>query len=254
MIVRERQDDIVMITQDDHARVSGVFASYWKDSFFYKSSQRDSVELAINEHDRGWIMADSKPFLNDRTMLLYSFMDFPTEPKLVFYKNGIDEVEEIDDYAGLLCSHHYARFAAKDASKESQRFVERELDRQHRIKQMMDFDKKAFQFHYHLLSFCDNLSLYACLNEPGATKEEEHYFFKKGLPVPSTFSFFTGDPLSIRWMDTQTILLSELPFDKPVVMEIRQKVVSKEQMAEDGILLAYENAPVERIKVQLMSG
>lgn len=253
MIIRKRQDDIVMIAQDNHARISGIFASNWKNSFFYASGKRESVELAINEHDRGWIPLDKKPFLNDRTKLPFSFMDFPNDSKLVFYKHGIDEVEEMDAYSSLLCSHHYARFALNDSSVESQRFISKEKERQNRIKQMMDFDQKAFQFHYDLLNFCDNLSLYVCLNEPGITKEKEHYFFKKGLPVPSTFTFCSDDQVGIRWVNTQTILLSEFLFDKPVGIEIKQKVVSKKQIIEEGILLAYENAPVERVKVQVMS-
>lgn len=252
MIIRERQDDIVMITQDDHARVSGVFAARWKDSFFGNRSQRGSVELAINEHDRGWIPVDNNPFLNDRTMLPYSFMDLPTDPKLVFYKNGIDEAEQMDDYAGVLCSHHYAQFAANDSDQKSKKFVQHEEDRQNQLKgQVEDFDEKLFQFHYDLLKFCDNLSLYVCLNEPGVTKEDEHRFHKNGLPVPATFSFFNDERLAIHWRNDRTVLLSEFPFDKPVPIDIKQKVVPKQDIADRGLLIAYESAPIEEVHVVL---
>ncbi|WP_404450947.1 DUF3891 family protein [Virgibacillus necropolis] len=252
MIIRERPDDIVMITQDDHARISGIFSSYWKKAFFNDDNKRRSVELAIYEHDRGWIPVDSKPLWNDKTNLPYSFMDLPTEPKLVFYKNGIDEVEGMDFYASLLCSHHYSRFTKNDTDEESLKFLKNEQERQSRIKKLMiDFDKEAYQFHYDLLNFCDNLSLFVCLNEPGATKKEEHSFYKNGLPIPSTFSFFEGNQLDICWRDGQTILLSQLPFDAPVEIEIKQKVVSRKRITEEGILSAYENTPEESIQVRV---
>ncbi|ASN03564.1 DUF3891 family protein [Virgibacillus necropolis] len=251
MIVRERTDDIVMITQDNHARISGVFAAKWENSIFNDKDKRASVELAISEHDRGWIPVDKKPFWNDQTGLPYSFMDLPTEPKLVFYKNGIDEIEKMDPYASLLCSHHYYRFTADDFGEESQRFLRNEQDRQNRIKQLIDFDEEAFQFHYDLLNFCDNLSLYVCLNEPDVSKEHEHYFYKKGMPIPSTFSFFYGSHLDICWKDKHTISLSQLPFEEPVVIEINQKVVPKEHIAEEGILSAYENTLEERVRVRV---
>lgn len=255
MIIRERQDDIVMISQDDHARISGLFASAWKDSLFFGTAKRDSVQLAITEHDRGWIPVDNTPFLNDKINVPYSFMDFPDEPKLVFYKNGIDEVEAMDNYASMLCSHHYSRFAEGDTSEEAQEFIQGEKARQLRVKvKIKDFDEPLFQFHYDLLKFCDSLSLYLCLNEPGTQKEDEHYFYKKGFPVPSTFSFFEGDKMDIRWGDKQTIFMSRFPFEQPLSVEIKQRVLSRSAIAEKGLLEAYCGTPIESVHVVLRQG
>ncbi|WP_430789021.1 DUF3891 family protein [Virgibacillus flavescens] len=249
MIVRERKNDIVMISQDDHARISGKLAKYWNASIFKGQSNREAVELAINEHDRAWISVDSKPFWNDKSKLPYSFTDLPNEPKLVFYKNGIDEVEEMNAYAGLLCSQHYMHFTMDDASEASQRFVVTEQLRQKRIRQLKNVDEASFQFHFDLLKFCDNLSLYVCLNEPGSLKEKEHYFFKNGLPVPSTFSFFSEDKLDVRFRDSQTITLSEFPFEEAVVIHLPQKVVDKDKINKNGIIAAYEQTPVETVEI-----
>lgn len=251
MIVRERANDIVMITQHDHARISGKLASYWKDDLFKGQPERASVELAINEHDRAWISVDSKPFWNDKSKLPYSFTDLPNEPKLVLYKHGLDEVEEMNAYAGLLCSQHYTHFTKGDSSKASARFVENEEIRQNRIRRVVNVDEASFPFHFDLLKFCDNLSLYMCLNEPGTSKDNEHYFFENGLPVPSTFSFFRGNKLDIRFWDSQTITMSEFPFNETLVIQLPQKVVNKEQISKEGIIAAYEQAPVETIEIKI---
>ncbi|ASK61531.1 hypothetical protein CFK37_04750 [Virgibacillus phasianinus] len=252
MIIRERQDDIVMITQDNHARIAGVFAANWKNSFFNSSKKRNSVELAINEHDRGWIPVDCTPFMNDQNSLPYTFMYFPTKPKLIFYKNGIDEVEQMDNYAGILCSHHYARFAANDSNEESQAFVQHEENRQRKLKEKVkEFDPESFQFHYDLLNFCDNLSLYVCLNEPGTAKVDEHQFYKSGIPIPTTFSFLGGDYSAIHWQNKQTVMLSDFPFEQPTWIEIKQKVVSKQKIIECGLVAAYKDAPIEIVPVSI---
>ncbi|MFZ3578387.1 DUF3891 family protein [Virgibacillus sp. DJP39] len=252
MIIRERENEVVMISQDDHARISGMFAADWTKYLLKQDDKRNSVELAINEHDRGWIPLDRNPFLNDQTKIPFSFIDYPNEIKLVFYKRGIDEVEEMDSYAGLLCSCHYARFAANDGSADAQRFVKQEHNRQNRLKNQVEgFDEALFQFHYDLLQFSDNLSLYVCLNEPGVSQNDVHYFFRQGLPVPSTLSFLGTNPIQIDWKDMKTILLSEFPFNNPFDITITQKLVSKQSINDAGIFHAYENAIIERVSVSI---
>ncbi|NUJ33107.1 DUF3891 family protein, partial [Pseudoalteromonas sp. 2103] len=52
------------------------------------------------------------------------------------------------------------------------------------IHSMKDFDVNLFDFHYELLKFTDSLSLFFCINKPGVKKEEFHFFYKNGIPVP----------------------------------------------------------------------
>lgn len=63
MIVYEREDSYIMISQDDHAQVSKQLAEHCKDDFYYGSKDNEEVILAIQEHDRGWIDPDKSPLL-----------------------------------------------------------------------------------------------------------------------------------------------------------------------------------------------
>ncbi len=56
MIVRyESNGSIVMITQNDHAQLSGLFAAHWGNKEFEKPHPNGSLVRAAMFHDRGWI-------------------------------------------------------------------------------------------------------------------------------------------------------------------------------------------------------
>ncbi|MFD1037767.1 DUF3891 family protein [Virgibacillus byunsanensis] len=252
MIIREGSNGFVMIEQDYHAHISGEIITNWKDSLFHEPNLRGSVEYAIFNHDYGWKLIDKQPFWNDQKQAPYSFIDFPTPPKTVFYKHGIDEIEKVDPYAGLLCSRHYTRFLIDDTSPEAEAFVQKEEKRQRNLKHSLPaFDKALFDFHYGLLQFCDNLSLYICLNEPGTSNKEEHPFFKDGLPVPASLDICNQDKLHLRWKDKNTIQMSDFPFDGPVYTSLKQKVVSKGAISANGVIESYQEMPFVEIDISL---
>ncbi|SEQ71895.1 Protein of unknown function [Virgibacillus subterraneus] len=253
MIVREHRNEFVMIEQEHHAYLSGEIAANLKESLIPEKEFRESVEYAIYKHDDGWKLLDKQPFWNDQKQAPFTFVDFPVLPKTVFYKHGIEEVEKVDSYAGLLCSKHYSRFLLDDTSKEAQVFVQQEEERQKRIIQSLtDFDQDAFNFHYGLLQLCDNLSLYICLNEPGTPKEKEHPFFQKGIPVSSSIDVFNREKLNFRWVDENTILTDKLLFDRPLTITLQQEVVNKNSISKKGLIESYHEAPTQQVNVKLV--
>ena len=65
MIVRYESDgSIVMITQNDHAQLSGLFAAHWGNDKFEKPRPYGSLVRAAMFHDRGWIRYETGPQLN----------------------------------------------------------------------------------------------------------------------------------------------------------------------------------------------
>ncbi|MFD2043278.1 DUF3891 family protein [Ornithinibacillus salinisoli] len=253
MIVRERENEFIMIEQHNHALTSGDIMSHWKDSLFHGKANRKSVETAIYMHDYGWKEFDKQPFWNDQTQAPYTFSDFPTYPKIILYAHGINEVEKKDMYAALLCSEHYTRFLLNHTSVEAQSFVTEEKKRQKRIlKSLGNIDKLLFRFHYGLLQLGDNLSLFLCLNEPGVAKEKEHHFFKHGIPLASSIEGVNQSTLGVEWIDNQTVSVHEFPFDQAFTVAFNQKKVSKASIKELGLINAYEEASSEKVTVQLV--
>ncbi|ALX49305.1 DUF3891 family protein [Lentibacillus amyloliquefaciens] len=253
MIVREQQDSYIMIEQHHHAQVSGQLAANLKDSFFLEEDFKPSVLYAITNHDFAWKMIDKQPFWNDEKNTPYTFTDFPNPAKTVFYKHGVDEVEKHDRYAALLCSEHYARFLLDDAAEESQLFVQKERERQKRLIQFIDgYEENIFNVHRDLLRLFDSLSLYVCMNNPGVSKQNEHPFFKDGLPVPKSLTFFHTNKIDMHWKDEQSIEMGVFPFSSPVDITIYQKSVPKKAIEEYGLINSYEYTEAETLSVQLL--
>ncbi len=254
MIVREHPTAYVMIEQAEHAYMSGQMVSLWKNSLFLGKTYRPSVEYAIEKHDDGWKAIDQQPFWNDEKQVPYSFIDFPTIPKTIFYKHGIDEVERVDAYSGLLCSRHYVRFLKGNPSDEVKNFLQQETKRQQQIVEAIpSFNHEWFDFHYGLLQFCDDLSLYVCMHEPGASQTEIHHFFRDGITLHPSLDMFKRHRLTLHWKDKKTIVIDAFPFKQPVQLTIPQKIVQKDDIAKHGLVKAYENTPTQYMQVTLRS-
>jgi hypothetical protein len=244
LIVRNESDAYIMITQNEHGHLAGIFAENWTRDFFYYPTKRPAVECAIREHDRAWIPIDSRPLWNDQKNVPCSFIDFPNEQKLAFYKKGIDEVAAMDPYAGLLCSYHYTRFVINDTSPSSLAFIEKEKKRKQLLLQKVkEFSDEAFQFHYDLLRFCDNLSLFICMNIPGVTGVSVHPWFREGLSAPKSFKLETHKKINIEWTATNSLSLSFPLFERTFRAVVKQKTLRKKDIQHFGLDEAYARAP-----------
>jgi len=246
MIIREQRDAFVMTEQNEHAEISGEIITHWKENLFIGASRRRAVEYAIAKHDLGWEKFDKQPFWNDKKQEPFTFTDFPLLPKTVLYTNGIDEVEKENLYAGLLCSVHYARFMEWENHPAADKFIDQEKQRQQRILEQMDtVNKDTFHTHFAMLQLCDSLSLYLCINEPGAGKGEEHPFFRDGIQTSSAFRSFMKENMTLTWKTPDTIAINDFPFKHPFTVTLKQKTLNKQDIADHGLIDSYENTPYE---------
>ncbi|WP_188207394.1 DUF3891 family protein [Alkalibacillus aidingensis] len=251
MIVSEHHNDFEMVKQHDHAIISGEAAKHWKAELFIGDFLRREVEYAIKNHDCAWIPLDQSPIWNSKKNAPHSFMDYPLIPKIEHYSQGIDQVEEQSEYAVILCSQHYLSFFDKDSTDSTiSMFISREIERQRRIKELMSTQvpERITRFHFHLLQFCDDLSLYLCLNKPGVPKEQEHPMFKNGFRQE-----FPGidNRIEARWLDEQTISVNPNPFIEVFTVQIPYKTVRKDLIQEQGLSQAYQIAPEKHREVTI---
>lgn len=252
MIIRETAHEFIMISQHEHARLSGQIATYFKKEFFAGDEYVDDVLLAVYEHDRSWIGLDETPIWNDHKNQPASFMDYPLLPKLAFYTSGINETEEISIYAALLCSLHYTSFYSDTDQKHILPFLDHERHRQSRIMKILQhISEKTIFYHFRLLQFCDDLSLYVCLNEPGTRKENEHPWYKSGIKNSEIFSF-NNQPIIARWLDAKKISLESFPFENEFFAQIKCKRVSKEVREKEGIDIAWRDTAFQEQVLQFV--
>ena len=199
MIVRENPDSYLLIEQHDHGRVSGEFARHWRERLI----PLEPTLYAIANHDIAWQKLDGDVRWNEATGRPYSFVDYPVEPKMVAYREGLDLLEAQDPYACCLCSMHYASFVRDAEGAAEVRFRERENRRQERLKGAMSVEElENLERNFRLLQTCDDLSLFVCLNEPG---RNDHPWYKNGFE-------FMGAKFEPIWEDRHTLRLNPNPF------------------------------------------
>ncbi|MFN7252757.1 MAG: DUF3891 family protein [Anaerobacillus sp.] len=250
MVVTERENEILLFEQHEHARVCGEFAKQWRDDYFSGHDNRKSVTYAIFEHDNGWIELDQQPLLNKETLLPYSFIDYPLKPKLAAYTNCINRVEKEDDYAALICSLHYTSFFEGYANGRGAEFITQERLRQEKLRRRLKINKESLLFHYNLLQFCDNLSLYLCLNEPGVDKENEFFWFREGFS--QTFSYNSQKRLMAKWLNKDTVSLSDFPFKEEITVTLNYKAIPKKRICH--LQEEYDTKAMQQRIVKLVKG
>ncbi|MFC5650016.1 DUF3891 family protein [Paenibacillus solisilvae] len=250
MIVYERQHDFIMITQHEHAHLSGDLAAALDNRFAAQDDRRNDFLFAAREHDRGWIDLDSAPLWNDRDHCPYSFLDFPLQPRFTFYTKGIDEVQEQNKFAALLCSLLYTTLFERLHSNECLKYLKSEYDRQGYLADKLAIEREDSQLkHYlNLLLFCDELSLFLCMEEPGSPVSQ-YKFFAGGLGSPMDHK----DKIHVNWKNSETLVLSLFPFQHDIIAKFPYKQVPKSEISALGITEAYLQSEWKKRDIRIQS-
>jgi hypothetical protein len=112
-MIRHRQgNDFLLITQDDHARLSGRFAELIGNGPFTPPSPRDEVIRGASLHDCGWPLHDDQPTLNLKGEPLHVLESPMAIATRVWTESARRAHEEAGPYAGLLVSIHVFTLSA----------------------------------------------------------------------------------------------------------------------------------------------
>lgn len=242
MIVNDADTHVEMIPQHEHARISAALFEKWGDASVYQDVLWNELLVAVREHDRAWIPLDASPLL-DKFGKPYSFIDYPEGPKIKAYQHGIESVAEKHIYSGLLVSRHYASFFESSQTESGRRFLQSERQRQQRWRKRQQRwrkklnDPQTEEFHLKVLQFCDDASLYVCMNKPGAAKHEEISWFKDGFR--QQFSFLNNRKIHAHFYTSDTIKMDPFPLLTNLEITINGIVVDKQQIVKKGIKKAY---------------
>lgn len=221
MIVRYESDgSIVMITQNDHAQLSGLFAAHWGNKEFEKPRPYGSMVRAAMFHDRGWIRYETGPQLNSETGKTPNYREVPSDrAQLEAFEWAGDWLSDIDAYAGLMIARHRTglwqrRYGVITHPPAIQRgrlpgdieaFIARSEARQKSAAAKLD--PLELTVNYNLLQVWDMMSLYICSNEMLKPDRIE--------PVPVSYAARQGIAMTLTPLETQTIGLDPYPLDQP---------------------------------------
>jgi hypothetical protein len=213
VIVREKGGSYVLIKQHEHGLISGEFARHWDGSI----RPLKPTLYAIANHDIAWQTLDEPVRWNEETGKPYSFMNYPIQPRLQAYEEGLNFLESQSPYAACLCSMHYA--ALVRGSELEVRFWQSEARRQRKIKDTMTWEGLGnLEHNLRLLRLCDDMSLFVCLNEPG---RNDYPWYKNGFE-------FEGSKFEPVWEDSQTLRLEPNPFVEAFELAIPYTLVGED--------------------------
>ncbi len=104
MIRRQVDNEFWLITQDDHARLSGELARQFGGRGFPAPSSPAAI-MGIELHDCGWPLHDDKPTLNRQHQPLDVF-ETPRSIAIPVWERSVEIAMARDPFAGLLVSLH----------------------------------------------------------------------------------------------------------------------------------------------------
>lgn len=112
MIVQDRGDHLLLITQPDHAGLARRIMGQWPP--LARHPRRDGVLLAIGEHDSGWADADAAPIADPATGTVVDFVHAPMELRQRWAPTAVRRLAGLSPWAAALVAEHgltvYARF------------------------------------------------------------------------------------------------------------------------------------------------
>ncbi|HMH79068.1 MAG TPA: DUF3891 family protein [Candidatus Acidoferrum sp.] len=259
----ERDPQLLVIRQTDHAFLAGFLAREWGNEKFTKPQPNASFCLAVAEHDNGWSEWELEAALDAKTRLPFSFMSIPTATHIALYQKGIERVVKVDHYAGLLASMHAsvlydrtratmpgfsAKYVKNEESHIANEFVQQLRLQQLRLKVDLRGNAATKPFmeepliHANVarLEALDRLSLHFCLNP-------EEDAIVDAVPVNDQGE---ETDLELHGEGASVVTIAPYPFRRePLAFSIMARRVPKRFYASDGdfqkTLAAAQYSPVK---------
>jgi len=109
MIRRESEEGWFVITQPDHANLSGKIMARWGNEEFSPPEPYDEVLFAIYEHDNGWKEWEEAPQVNPANGFPMSFLEMNPGVSFGIWRWCFGRYSENHPYASALIALHFDR-------------------------------------------------------------------------------------------------------------------------------------------------
>jgi hypothetical protein len=275
MIRQRRGDEFLLVTQDDHAILSGQFAALIGNQRFAKPTPFHTVVDAVALHDAGWPLHDDEPTLNGRGEPLH-VLETPVSVATRVWRESVVRAAARDPYAGLLVSLHVLNLSAivqrgdtmphdrpLDQTElfELNKFQHRQIEEQERLRKQLglrtDLPLKLgladpgygqaedlLRFNFGLLRAMDSLSLDICCGTP-LFQSIPNIHPRPGTPAV-TLNIGHPSPLTLT-VDPWPFGVSKVEGDVPA-----RRVTARPFESIEAFRDAYKNAPHESLRVRLV--
>ena len=129
VIRRPYDNGWVVISQMDHAQLSGALMARWGNETFASPTPEAEVLFAISEHDNGWHEWERVPEIHPETGYPLQFNELRFEPFSAIWRRGTERHRKTHPYASLILALHAASLARRRLEKASRPHEGQEGDR-----------------------------------------------------------------------------------------------------------------------------
>jgi hypothetical protein len=119
----------VVISQMDHAQLSGALMARWGNETFASPTPEAEVLFAISEHDNGWHEWERAPEIHPETGYPLQFNELRFEPFSAIWRRGTERHRKTRPYTSLILALHAASLARRRLEKASRPHEGQEGDR-----------------------------------------------------------------------------------------------------------------------------
>jgi hypothetical protein len=167
MIVRTEEDQLLLITQPEHAGLSADLLSGWRADGLDTHPHRDAILLATREHDNGWLEVDAAPAIDPDSGVPRHFMYMPEPVKQAIWPRALARLAPRSSYAAALVAQHAVTIHAQHRAEPNWRsfFRDIEEDRERLLETAVATGAPArerFKDDYSFLLLGDVMSLAFC--------------------------------------------------------------------------------------------
>jgi hypothetical protein len=257
MIRHRLGDDFVLITQHDHAQLSGRLAERVGNSIFSAPTPFQETVDGIALHDCGWPLHDGNPTLNPQGQPLH-VLESPMSVAVRVWSESVRCATERSAWSGLLVSLHVLALSALAQSRDQaphervrdprelfdlNKFQHKQIEHQQALRKALDLRtdvplrlglaepgtgarEDLLLFAYHLLKAMDRVSLDVCSGEDLFDQIEEVYPRPGAAPMTLRIKHPARFELAVDpWPFDQ----SRLSFEVPARRVPAQKYGSEEE-------------------------
>ncbi len=133
VIRRPYDNGWVMISQMDHAQLSGALMARWGNETFASPFPPAEALFAISEHDNGWHEWERTPEIHPETGYPLNFNELTSQAYTIIWRRGVEHHRKYHPYASLLIAlqtDHLARsrlerFMGQGEERSARGFLER---------------------------------------------------------------------------------------------------------------------------------
>jgi len=163
MIIQARGPTALLITQPDHAALSGRIMMRWNDRGFETHRRRASILLAIREHDNGWREVDASPVLDPASGRMLDFVSVPADVRRAIWPRGVQRLSGDPWAAALVAQHALHVYRHYRGDREWARFfVDLEAARDNHLRRAATLTIDDLLADYFFVRMGDLLSLTFC--------------------------------------------------------------------------------------------